>query len=233
MGTFDEPRNISHDETLAVVVTDHAQIRGQRSKRIVGDFRPHRGDRRDQRRLAGVGQPDDADIGEQAQLDLKLSLFSRFSRLSEARALEGRCREVRVALSASAAGGDNHCFPRRLKIGDQLTRHGVADYSTHGHLDFTVVAPPPMTVAPHAMLAAASFVLFLIAQIEERRQLRVGDDDNVTAMATVATARPAAWDKLLSAKGHATTPAGACDHSDLYFIDELHGSNGYQWPAPS
>ncbi len=75
---------------LAFAVTDHTQVGYQCSKRIVGDFRPHRRDHRDQRRFAGIGQADDADIGEQAKLDLQVALDTRFARLTETRAAIGR-----------------------------------------------------------------------------------------------------------------------------------------------
>ena len=48
---------------------DDAEVRRQRGERVVGDLRPRRGDARDQRRLAGVGEADQADVGEQLQLE--------------------------------------------------------------------------------------------------------------------------------------------------------------------
>jgi hypothetical protein len=72
------------------------------------------------------------------------------------------------------------------------------------------------------MLAAARSVLLLIAQIEQRRELRIRDGHDIAPMAAIAAIRPAAWHKLLAAKAYTPTPAIAGDYADLYFIDEFH-----------
>ncbi len=71
--SFDKTGNIRDDETLALVVTDDAQIWHQRREGIIGDLRPHGGDRRDQRRFAGVGQADDPDVRQQAAAQIPSS----------------------------------------------------------------------------------------------------------------------------------------------------------------
>ena len=43
---------------------DDAEVRHQRGERVVGDLRPGRGQRRDQRRLAGAGEADQPDVGD-------------------------------------------------------------------------------------------------------------------------------------------------------------------------
>src|SRR5919106_1341024 len=116
----------------------------------------------------------------------------------------GRRNKMRIALAASAAGG-------------------VANDRSYRNLDFSVVAAPAVTIFSHAMLAAARFVLLLIAQIEQCRELRIGHRNHIAPMAAIAAIRPAAWHKLLAAKANTPTPAIAGDHADLYFIDEFHG----------
>ena len=67
---FDKSGNVRYHETLALAVTDHTQVGNQRGERIVGNLRPHRRDRCDQRRLAGIGQTDDTDVGQQSEFNL-------------------------------------------------------------------------------------------------------------------------------------------------------------------
>ena len=56
--------------TVKVVVAghDHAEVGDQRGERVVGDLGPGRGDGGDQRRLARAGEADQADVGDDLQL---------------------------------------------------------------------------------------------------------------------------------------------------------------------
>ena len=57
-------------------------------------------------RLAGVGIADQADVGEQLQLEVKVELFAGLAGLHLARRAIGGGGEVRVAEPAAAALGD-------------------------------------------------------------------------------------------------------------------------------
>src|SRR5436190_8330975 len=63
VGAGDQPRDIRHDQGPAVVAGDDPEMGNERRERIVGDLRLRRGDRRDERRLAGVRKADDRDVG--------------------------------------------------------------------------------------------------------------------------------------------------------------------------
>ena len=56
---LDQPRDVGEDE-LALAVVDRAERRVDGRERVVGDLRPGPGERRQQRGLAGVRQPDQA-----------------------------------------------------------------------------------------------------------------------------------------------------------------------------
>ena len=89
---------------------DDAEVRRQRRERVVGDLRPRRRDARDQRRLAGVREADQADVGEQLQLEPQVLVFAGLARLHLARRAVGGRREPRVAHAAAAAAGDEHAL---------------------------------------------------------------------------------------------------------------------------
>src|SRR5205823_1846143 len=103
MRPFDEPRNIGYDETLPLVITDNPEVRNQSRKRIVGNLRTDGGDRRDQRRLTRVRQPNNAHISQQPELDLQLQFDSGHARLSITRAPVRRLDKMSIALPSSTA----------------------------------------------------------------------------------------------------------------------------------
>ena len=75
----------------------------ERGERIVGDLRPRGGDARDHRRLAGVREADQPDVGQQLQLRAEILLLAGQARLDVARRAVGRGGEARVAAAAEAA----------------------------------------------------------------------------------------------------------------------------------
>ena len=76
---------------------DDAELRLERGERVVGDLRPGGGDRAQQRALAGVGHADQADVGDQLQLEPEVSLLAFGAGLGVARGLVGRRFEMPVA----------------------------------------------------------------------------------------------------------------------------------------
>jgi hypothetical protein len=66
------------------------------------------------------------------------------------------------------------------------------------------------------------FVLLLIAQIEQGRELWIGNGHHIAPLAAIATIRPAAGHKFLAAKANTPPPAIAGNHADLYFVDKFH-----------
>jgi hypothetical protein len=81
-----------------------------------------------------------------------------------------------------------------------------------------------MTVFTHAMLAAAGFVLFLIAQVEECRKLGISQGDDIPTRATVTSVGTAARHELLPAKANAAPAAVAGDNPNFDFVNEFHAS---------
>ena len=75
----------------------------QRRERVGGDLRLRAGHPRQQRGLAGVGQADEADVGEQLEVQLDLALLARQPLLGQPRRLADRGREALVAAPARAA----------------------------------------------------------------------------------------------------------------------------------
>ena len=137
---FDDAGDVGDDEGLVVVRADHAEVRDERRERIVGDLRLGRADDGDQRRLAGVREADQADVGDQLQLDEQLALVAGVAVLREARRLTRGGGEVLIAPSAAASFGDKDTFPFVREVGDDLAGGFIADDRTDRQLDGYVLA---------------------------------------------------------------------------------------------
>ena len=102
---FDQARNVGDRRPARFLIcgvedvaqVQHAQIRLERRERIVGDLRPRRGQGREQRGLARVGQSHQPDVGDQPQFQTNPVLLPGFAFLRVARSLMRRRREVDVA----------------------------------------------------------------------------------------------------------------------------------------
>jgi hypothetical protein len=127
-----------------------------------------------------------------------------------------------VAFAATAASGNDNALAGSGQIADQFAGSRVLNNSSNRDVDHPIIAALPVAVATHAVLAASRLVLFLITQIEQGRELRIGDHDDIAARPAVAAVRSAARHILLPPKTHAPTPAVTGENADLSFIDKLH-----------
>ena len=111
MRAFDQARNIRQHEFAAVDV-DHAELRMQRGEGIVGDLRLGGADHREEGRLAGIGQADQAGVGDQFEPQPDPALLADLAGIGVARRAVGRGFEMRVAEAAIAAFGEHEFFAR-------------------------------------------------------------------------------------------------------------------------
>ena len=70
-GALDQAGDVGDRRPPLVLVAEvhDAEVRLERRERVVGDLGRRRGDRREDRRLARVRQPDQPDVGDQPQLE--------------------------------------------------------------------------------------------------------------------------------------------------------------------
>ena len=103
-GALDQPGDVG-EHRLALLALDRPQRRRERRERVVGDLRRRPRQPPQQRGLAGVRQPDQADVGEQLQPQLDPVGLAGGAVLGEARRLPGRGGEALVAVAAAPAAG--------------------------------------------------------------------------------------------------------------------------------
>ena len=86
VSAFDETGDVRDDERL-IIDADDAEVRYERSEGIVGNLRLRGADHGDQSRFPGIGQTDDADVGDQLELDEQIALLAGIAGLRESRGL--------------------------------------------------------------------------------------------------------------------------------------------------
>jgi hypothetical protein len=217
----DEARHVGHDERAFAMEADHTEVRDERRERIVRDFRAGCGDPRDHRRLAGIRKADESDIGQQLEMETQVFFFSRQSGLRPPRCAVRGGRERRVAVPAEAPLRDEHAFAicREIRNLQILALRGSLVHDRAGRdeeidVDSGLACP----IGAFAVAATSCGEDFLEAVIEERVQVRVGNEVNRAARPSVAAARPAARHELLAPEGHRATAAVACGDVNIDFI---------------
>ncbi len=104
---LDQARDVGHDEVL-VLGDDGTQVGILGGEGIIGDLGMGPGDPREQRGLAGVGQADEPDVGDDLQLQDDPALLAGMPLLDLSRRPIGRRLEVGIAVAAPAAPGHDH-----------------------------------------------------------------------------------------------------------------------------
>ena len=196
----------------------------QRRERIVGDLRPRRRDRGKKSRLAGVGQADKAEVGDQLQPQEQRALDARLAGIGASRRLIGRSGEMGVAEAAVAALGDDDPLAGRLEVGERPFQvFFVVDLRAFRHLQHRVGAAAAGAVLAHAVHAGLGLEVLLVAEVDQRVEAAGAFDHDIAAAAAVAAVGAAELDELLAAERHAAGPAVAGAYVDAGLIKELHG----------
>ena len=197
VGALDQARYVGEHE-VGVTSTDDPKVRMQGREGIVGDLRFGRRDRGEERRLAGVGQADEAGIGDQLHAQPDRQFLGGQARIGPARRLVGGRLKMGVAEATIATLGDPHPLARCREVGKQGVLILGEDLSARRQLDDAVFAVGPGAVLAHARSAALGFEMLLIAIVDQG--VEVGDalDPDVAATATVATVRAAVLDVLFA-----------------------------------
>ena len=133
---------------------------------------------------------------------------------------------MRVSKTAGTARGNDHALTVMGKVGDlenRLLRIGIelAHDGAHGHAQDEIL--PCLTVFASALAVSATLrtKMVLVAIVDERRELGVGLNDDVTATASVAAVWPALGHMGLASERHAAGAAVAAFDVDATYIGKL------------
>ena len=89
VSAFDQAGQVRHDEGGVFGELDHTEDRLERREGVVRDLWSGGAGSGEKGRLAGVGQPDQADIGDQSQLEPEPPRLSRLAQLCKPGGLPG------------------------------------------------------------------------------------------------------------------------------------------------
>ena len=218
-GARDQARHVGHDE-LDVAGLDHAEVRDQGGERVVGDLRPGRRHRRDQRGLAGIGEADQPDVGYRLQLEDEVVALPRLALEREPGRLAPRRGQRRVAQAAAAAGGGHEPGADADQVGQHFAV-GRLDLGPVRHRDDQVGAVGAGAVRPLALPAVAGPAHRAAVEVEQGGRARVHLEDHVAAAAAVAPVRAAQRLELLPVNRGAAVPAVAGLHLQRDPVGEL------------
>ncbi len=218
---LDQPGDVG-DHRLAVLALDRPQRRRERREGVVGNLWRRPGKAAEQRGLAGVGQPDQADVGEQFQLQLDPVGLAGGAVLGEARRLPGRGGEALVAVPAATAVGDDGALPNL----DQVERAAVDRHrlGPGGDRNHGVLPPPPLPVGAFAVAAALGAEVLGPLEGAEIATGGVADEHHVAPVPAVPPVGPAARHVRLTAEADAAVAAGTALNPDFRLV--VHAGRG-------
>ncbi len=227
-GALDEPGHVGDRRPALVLVAEvhDAEVRLERRERVVGDLRRGRGQGREERRLAGVRQPDEADVGDEPQLEAEPALLAGLALLGVLGGLVGGRREVGVAEAAAAAARDHRLLADRDEVGDQLA--GLVVVDGRPGRDRRGPGPSPALPWRREPLAAAAgrrLEVVLEPEVAERRLAGIDPQVDRAAAPAVAAVRAAARDVGLPAEGRGPVAAVAGTDPDLHAVEEHQGDS--------
>ena len=191
-GPLDEPGQIGQGERAEARGSHDPEVGGERRERVVGDLRPRPGEAGEEGRLAGVGEADEAGVGEELQLEREPQLLAVFALLGEAR------RSARVRQEARALPRPPLTATRRDPLSPCRTRSASSSLSgpyttVPSGTSTTRSAPPtPCLLLSAAVRARARLAVRVIAEREQRRDVAARAQPHVAATTAVATVGAAA-----------------------------------------
>ena len=201
---LDQAGDVGDDE-LAVVGLERAEHRLERRERIRRDLRLRAREAGEQRRLAGVREPDEPDVGEQLEVQLDRALLARQAALGQPRRLAHGRLEARVAAAAGAAARDRHLLAGAHEVVARAVP--ALDLRAGRHRDHERLAVGAVALGALAVAAALGAEVRAAAEALQVAQVVVAAQHDVAAAAAVAAVGAALGHVRLAPEGQAAVAA--------------------------
>ena len=220
--TLDQAGHVGDHEAAIGRHLDHTEMRMERGERIVGHLGPRRRNRADEGRLAGVRQTHQSHIGEQPELEIEIAALSRLPGGGLTRRPVGAALEARVAEAVVAAPRHHQLVLGRQQLADDLSGIRLDRHRTDRHANAQIGPAAPRALLPAPVLAALGAIQTLIAEVHQRVQVGVGDEQHIPTVPTVAAIGATLGNVLLAPE--AQTAVAAAPGLDAYrrLVDEFH-----------
>src|SRR5215212_2236290 len=216
----DEPGDVRDHERFPVgLLVHHPELRRERGERVVAYPGTGGAQSREQRRLAGVGQPHEPDVREHLELQAYLLLLARQTPLAEGGRLAGRGSEGCVPSPALATTGNHERLLGLGEVGEQAAL--VVDLGTDWNFEDRLPSAFAGAVVARAVRAAAGLHDFAVDLGFEGGEVFGGAQDHRSTVAAAAAVRAAARFVLLAVKRDAAVATAPCADDEACFIYEL------------
>jgi hypothetical protein len=219
---LDEPGNVGEDQDVPTAHLGHAQVGVKGGEGVGGDLWPRPGEGGEQGGLAGVGEPDQADIGDQLELQMDAALRPGVPQIGDPGSLADRTRKVGVPAASAPPFGDHQTLAEAGEVADQLAvlRVGHDRTGRHGEDEVRPVATAAQRTA--ARPSVRSMEAAPLAVTAQAAVARLDDQDDAPAPSPVTTIGAAARDVLLAPEADRAAPTGAGGDIEADLVDE-HG----------
>jgi len=202
--------------------TYHTQVRDEGGKWVVSDLGAGGGDLRYKGGFAGVGEADEADLGEKLQLEADIPLLSGSSLLGKTRSLATRSGEVHVPLPAVSTTGHHIAVPVARKIMEDLATIPVSHLSPYRDEQGQVGTAFSRLLLAAAVGASGRSEVSLEVKIEEGLLGVRGLEDHITALAAVTAVGTAPRHELFTPETHAPITTVAAPDVNIDLVDKAH-----------
>ena len=181
---LDDAGNVGHDEGTSVAVGHDAERGLEGGEGVVGNLGAGVGERADQRRLTGIGEADQTDIGEELQFQDHHHFLHGLAGLGVARRLVGGGAKLEVAQSAASAFEQHHDLSVFDDIAEIFAGFGIVGHGAGRYLDVAICT---VTAVAAAFAAVTGKNVAVIAQVEQRPVVAVAAEVDITPTPTIAT----------------------------------------------
>ena len=210
------------DDKAAVLDRRDPKVGVQRGEGVVGNL--WRGARhgREKRALARVRKAQQADIGNQLEVQPDPAFFAGVTEVAAPGRAVGRSLEAGVAKAAVPALGDQDFLTGFGQVGEYSLPELVEDLGADGNLERDRLAGRAELIGALAILAALGLVVLDVAVVDQGVEVFDGLDIDVTALAAVAAVRATEFDVLLPPERDDPAAAVARRDENLGLVEELH-----------
>ena len=184
---LDDAGNVGHDEGTSVAVGHDAERGFEGGEGVVGKLGAGIGERADQRRLTGVGEADQTDIGEELQFQDHHHFLHGLAGLGVARCLVGGGAKLEVAQSAASAFEQHHDLSVFDDIAEIFTGFGIVGHGAGRYFNVPICAVAAVAAAFAAVAAVAGKNVAVIAQVEQGPVVAIAAAVDITPTPTIAT----------------------------------------------
>ncbi len=204
---------------------DDTEVGDQRRERVVGDLGPSARHRSDEARLAGAREADEADVGDDLELEGDRQLVARLTLEGEAGSLALGGRESGVAEPTAATRSDDELGAVTDQVGEDLARLIAYDGAV-GNEENEVFTLAAAAVVARTRSAVGALAVRLVVVVDQRGDVGVDLEDDVAAVSAVAAVRPAEGLELLAVHRGDTVATGSARDVERHLVDEAGNSHG-------